>query len=102
MAQKTLQTVNEKYTQYKEYAIVNLYKVYLANMRGFFELENGDNEMRQLACDMKKLLKSKTPAYFAQYASKKEVLELKLVKLGLPFYKAYIKSKGFAAKLLKR
>ena len=102
LAQKTLQTVNEKYTQYKEYAIVNLYKVYLANMRGFFELENGDNEMRQLACDMKKLLKSKTPAYFAQYASKKEVLELKLVKLGLPFYKAYIKSKGFAAKLLKR
>ena len=88
--------------QYKDYAIVNLYKVYLANMRGFFELENGDNEMRQLACDMKKLLKSKTPAYFAQYASKKEVLELKLVKLGLPFYKAYIKSKGFAANLLKR
>ncbi len=102
LAQKTKDIIDKSYPLYKDYAVVNLYKVYLANIRGIFELEKGDSEMRALIQEMIHFLKAPVPEYLQKYMNKKEALELKLIRIGVPIYKAYIKGKGFAAKLLKR
>ena len=70
-------------------------------MSGISQLEKGDREMQQLAAELKRTLKQPAPKNFAQYTTKKERFELKLIKTGVPLYKAYIKCKGLAGKLIK-
>lgn len=101
LATETKRIIDGKYPQFKEYAAVNLYKVYILNMTGISQLEKGDREMQQLAAELKRTLKQPAPKNFAQYTTKKERFELKLIKTGVPLYKAYIKCKGLAGKLIK-
>lgn len=102
LAQKTAEVINSEYPQYSDYAKVNLYKVYLSNIRQIFCFDLKDEEMKFYYDEIISFLRQKSPDYLKIYLSSLETFELRLIRTGIPIYKLYIILKNAVAAVCSR
>lgn len=102
LAQRTVQLINSEYPQYSEFAQVNLYKVYLANMRSILDFDLNDDEINRCYQKMLSLFRQTPPDYLKNYLSKRELIEYRLIRTGVPMYKLYIRLKNTVSSLMHK